>query len=266
MNFKLTTHDGYEIHCTYDTVAHPKGVLVFSHGFVEYSAHYLKLARMVNQNGYNLFRYDLRGHGRTTAPLGDLNDYNDFADDLNQCITWIQNEDASLPLFTMGFSLGGMITTLYGILYPLKSVGQILLGPGLTPRPQFMNIEHDAITVPEFLSMSGTDGDEGIKQLVATKSPYILSTITHTFLSEAFYKAQCFILDSLDHYTSPVLVLHGKEDPMVSYHSSEAFVDAIHSTDKTLHVYDGYYHDLLRLKDSQQFVDVITAWCDKHLL
>src|SRR6185295_2105823 len=43
----------------------------------------------------------------------------------------------------------------------------------------------------------------------------------------------------------PVLILHGTEDKATKPSGSQLFYDRAGSTDKTLKLYEGYYHDLL---------------------
>lgn len=264
MNLKIKTYDGYELYARYDTIENAKGCLVFSHGFVEYSAHFTNLVALCHQHGYNLFRYDLRGHGRSSMPLGDVKHFEDYADDLNRCVMWVRNQDSSMPIFTMGFSLGGMITVLYGIMYPYAIEGQIILGAGLLVQHQFEAIDH-SIDIPTFLKLMGTEGDRGIKQLLAMDSPYILKEASADFLHESLIKAQTFIWGHVSMVQLPILILHGRHDPIIDVKGSEAFFEAIPAADKRLKIYEDQYHDLLRIKEARTVMEDIAAWCDVHL-
>lgn len=265
MDGTLKTYDNYDIYYQYHEVENAKATIVFSHGFVEYSAHYSRLAPMFNAHGYNVFKYDVRGHGRTTAPLGELKHFQDFADDLNVCVTWVQNRDSSLPVYTMGFSLGGMITAVYGIMYPYAIAGQILLGPGLLPQSQFREISESSISIHEFLELMGTSGDAGIKQLVAMDSPYVLKRASRTFIVESLVEAQEFIWEHTSMYKHPVLILHGENDPILPWQGSQKFFEAIGSSDKTLEVLPDKEHDLLRIREATAIVARIASWLDHEI-
>ena len=65
--------------------------------------------------------------------------------------------------------------------------------------------------------------------------------------------------------TLPVLILHGTQDKATKPAGSQHFYDTAGSTDKTLKLYDGGFHDLLNDIDKQQVMADITAWIDAHL-
>src|SRR5436190_16670593 len=49
----------------------------------------------------------------------------------------------------------------------------------------------------------------------------------------------------------PLLILHGTEDKAAKSSGSQFFYDHAGSTDKTLKLYDGHFHDLLGRRQSQ---------------
>lgn len=262
MILKLKTYDEYELYCQYDEAKDARGVFVFSHGFVEYGAHYNGFAKYASSIGYSVFRYDERAHGRTSAPLGDLKAFQDYASDLDVCVSWVK-EHTDLPVFTVGFSLGGMITLLYGLMYPYAVEGQVIMGSLSKPQIQFEKLNGDSITIHEFLDFMGTSGDKGIQQLVAMDSPYVLKNATLSFINEAMIEGPRFIQEHLEMYKYPILVIHGKKDPIVPVRHSEYIYEKIGSDHKKLLIYEDGYHDLLRIKEYKKTVDDIVAWCDE---
>ena len=65
--------------------------------------------------------------------------------------------------------------------------------------------------------------------------------------------------------TLPVLILHGTEDHATRPDGSEQFFNEAGSADKTLKLYDGYYHDLLNDLGREQVMDDIVEWIDARL-
>ncbi|MFX1345034.1 MAG: alpha/beta fold hydrolase [Promethearchaeota archaeon] len=63
---------------------------------------------------FNILRYDLRGHGRTTKPKKRFTIRN-YVDDLYALLNHL---DWTLDLYLVGHSLGGMIALVYGIENP----------------------------------------------------------------------------------------------------------------------------------------------------
>ena len=65
--------------------------------------------------------------------------------------------------------------------------------------------------------------------------------------------------------TLPVLILHGTADKATKPAGSQLFYDTAASTDKTLKLYDGHFHDLLNDLDKEKVMTDITAWIDARL-
>ena len=63
----------------------------------------------------------------------------------------------------------------------------------------------------------------------------------------------------------PLLILHGTADKVTRPDGSQLFYDKAGSSDKTLKLYDGHYHDLLNDIGREAVVADILAWIDKHL-
>jgi acylglycerol lipase len=65
--------------------------------------------------------------------------------------------------------------------------------------------------------------------------------------------------------TLPVLILHGTEDKATRPEGSEQFFNEASSTDKTLKLYEGYYHDLLNDLGRDTVFEDIDAWISERL-
>ncbi len=65
--------------------------------------------------------------------------------------------------------------------------------------------------------------------------------------------------------TLPVLILHGTADKATKPSGSQRFFDMAGSKDKTLKLYEGYFHDLLNDVGKEQVMADIENWIDTHL-
>jgi alpha-beta hydrolase superfamily lysophospholipase len=63
----------------------------------------------------------------------------------------------------------------------------------------------------------------------------------------------------------PLLILHGTADKATRPDGSQQFYDQAGSTNKTLKLYDGHYHDLLNDLGREQVFDDIVGWIDTRL-
>ena len=62
--------------------------------------------------------------------------------------------------------------------------------------------------------------------------------------------------------TLPLLILHGTDDKAAKSSGSQLFYDRAGSTDKTLKLYDGHFHDLLNDLGKETVMTDITSWID----
>ncbi|MCY1056523.1 alpha/beta hydrolase [Nannocystis sp. SCPEA4] len=60
--------------------------------------------------------------------------------------------------------------------------------------------------------------------------------------------------------TLPVLIMHGTEDKVTLPHGSQRFYDNGGSSDKTLKLYEGHFHDLLNDIGKELVLADIVAW------
>jgi alpha-beta hydrolase superfamily lysophospholipase len=65
--------------------------------------------------------------------------------------------------------------------------------------------------------------------------------------------------------TLPVFILHGTVDKATVPSGSQFFYDTVGSTDKTLKMYEGHFHDLLNDIGKEEVMGDMTAWIEKRL-
>ena len=62
-----------------------------------------------------------------------------------------------------------------------------------------------------------------------------------------------------------MLILHGTPDKATKPSGSRRFYDTTGSTDKTLKLYEGHYHDLLNDRDKEVVMADIQQWIDARI-
>lgn len=88
----------------------PTSSLLLVHGLGEHSGRYDAFARVLAAQGVSVFSFDLRGHGRSPGPRGDVDAFPRFLEDLLGMEEEMAREiPVSGPRFLMGHSLGGLI-------------------------------------------------------------------------------------------------------------------------------------------------------------
>lgn len=112
----------------------PKGVVVIAHGIAESLDTHETLANRIYENGYSVYSYDHRGHGRSSSPVkgqcGIANKNGDKVaiEDLKQIIQLAKSENPNVPVYAYGFSWGSYLVR--NVLYDNIIDGAIIMGSG----------------------------------------------------------------------------------------------------------------------------------------
>ena len=83
-------------------------------------------------------------------------------------------------------------------------------------------------------------------------------------LSEVL-KAAARIGENMPKIKVPVFIIHGTDDKATRWQGSQYFYDNVGSTDKTLKLYEGGYHDLLNDIEKETVMADILAWVNERV-
>ena len=95
----------------------------------------------------------------------------------------------------------------------------------------------------------------------------IAKTITLLESTRADHRSRAdeLLKKSFGQFTLPLLILHGTADKVTKPSGSKEFYEKAGSSDKTLKLYEGHFHDLLADVGKQQVMADIQAWIDAHM-
>lgn len=120
--FTSTDGKGTQIYWKKNIVPNAKGNIALIHGLAENQQRYDYIAYRLNLAGYNVYRLDHRGHGRSAEPhnnvhKGLIDNFNFVIDDMKQLVDMIHNEQSG-KVYMMGHSMGAMAAQMYSVVYP----------------------------------------------------------------------------------------------------------------------------------------------------
>jgi len=110
-----------------------KGVIQIAHGMAEYGARYERAALRLTEAGFIVYASDHRGHGQTAKGVDKLgylegDCFNLMVEDMYRLLKIIKNENANLPIFLLGHSMGSFLTQRFICLYGRELNGALLSG------------------------------------------------------------------------------------------------------------------------------------------
>ncbi len=103
--------------------------VIFVHDLGENVELYAAAASLFVRNGFNVFGFDLRGHGRSMALTGDVLRFQDLVNDLLQVVAWIRHKSQRRMPFLVGQGVGALILMHFQKSYPQYAQRCMLLAP-----------------------------------------------------------------------------------------------------------------------------------------
>ena len=135
----FTAQGGAKLHYEYFLARDPEGTVVFVHGLSEFTKKYYEFAHYFLSQGYNVFLYDQRGHGKSHRDVSrpeliHINSFHQLAEDLNTYIETVVKPAAGTPLYLYAHSMGGAVGLLYLAKYGKTIQKAVVTSPLMMPR------------------------------------------------------------------------------------------------------------------------------------
>ena len=246
----------------------PSAVLVIVHGFNAHSGRYAWAAEQLAAGGLAVLALDLPGRGRSDGERFYVEKFDHYVDEVTTLVTMARTQDPGRPVFLLGHSAGGVVSCLYSLDHQAEIAGLICESfAHELPAPDFAlavlkGLSHLAPHA-HVLKLKNEDFSRD-PQAVASmnEDPLIANEVQPTQTIAAMVRADERLKDELARITLPLLILHGTVDKAAKPSGSQHFYEKAGSTDKTLKLYEGHFHDLLSdigretvLADIQQWID-----------
>ena len=253
-------------------VENPKATIVIVHGLGEHSGRYESLVKTLNQSGYAAASVDLPGHGKSAGKRGHIDDFIDYHAAILALTLDLHRQQPDTPVFILGHSLGGLIVShmmhdhqeLYeGILLS----GASIQSPQQPPDWQIGITGLIAKIAPNLgminLDINGLCRDQTVIEQYLQDPLVNRSKLTARFITEMF-KAMQTTVDKASEIFKPILIMHGGDDIITDPAGSQMLFDKVSATDKTLKIYNGFYHEIFNEPEAAQVFADVVGWLDKH--
>jgi len=218
--------------------------------------------------GFSVWACDLRGHGKSGGKRGHVDSFDDYAADVDQLIRIAKDHYPGIKVFLMGHSLGGLIASYFTEKHPSELDGLIASAPSLkekmkvSPVKTFLGRTLSSI-VPTFTTTTGLDPNllshdqEVVRRYV--EDPLVHKVATARWFTE-YRRAQSETMQGADKITQPCLIIQSGADGIVDPSATNEFFKRIKSSDKTLKVYEGFYHESLNEVGKESVLGDIDTW------
>lgn len=297
---QLKLSDGNILHYVVITPTVVTATIVVVNGRTESYLKYQELAYQLTQQGYQVLMFDHRGQGLSSRLTdnphkGHVDDFQHYIDDMHQLVSRVvladkEQVDKKLPLYLLGHSMGGAISTLYLQQHPDVFQKAALSAPMHGINGKLAYDEWDACRLASTVTLFSTEGYAGFadkpyvagsfdgNELTGSKQRYQwmqtlyqdnpqlqLGGATWGWLDQA-----CAVLPQMQQQAKtikiPVLVMQAELDTIVSAHAQQEFCTLLAENSNSgcvggLQVIKGAKHELLFEQDEirQQVLDKVLA-------
>lgn len=232
---------------------------------------YLWVGERLRAAGFAVYALDLRGRGKSDGERFYVDDLADYVSDVAMLIELAKTREPGVPVYLLGHSAGGVVSCLYTLDNQDKIAGLICEDFAFqVPAPDIAiaavkGISHLAPHA-HALTLHNEDFSRD-PNVVKSKNddPLIAHEVQPAATIAALARADERLKREFPLIKLPVLILHGTADKVTKLSGSQAFYDDAGSADKTLKLYEGYYHDLLNDVGKEEVMSDILGWIDKRL-
>lgn len=224
---------------------------------------FFNLAESLNSRGINVYAFDRRGSGinkescKSFCPRYILSDVKTFLD-------LVKQDHPDSKIFLVGLCLGGKIAVSFASLYQNYVDGLVLVSPSLKSKLKFSPFEilsilfrpNSTLKIPIEDRMF-TSNEKYLKHIKV--DPMRLHYIPAQHLLE-IAKMDRFVKAALRNLRLPVLLMLAGIDEIIDTGSIKKWYEKLPSQDKTIKIYEDFYHLLTFEEKADGVMDEISGW------
>ena len=250
----------------------PKAVILLVHGMGEHCQRYDPLARALNKSAYVVCSMDLPHHGRSEGKKGHIDSFEYFQQAVLGLYQRIKKEYPTCPIYILGHSMGGLITSRFLLDHQDKFSGVILSGAAIEfaarpPRWQVIIITLISKIMPKAALIP-------IESQLVSRDKSVVDAydndplINHNKLSAKLLVEFITTMDTVKQGAKainlPILIMHGDDDRIISSEGSQWLYDTVASNDKTLKRYNGLYHEIFNEPEAKDVYQEVIDWLEQR--
>ena len=249
----------------------PRAVMILVHGFNAHSGYMVWPGEQFSANGFATYALDLRGRGNSEGERFYVEELSDYLGDVDKLVEIARAEHPGLPVYVLGHSAGGVISSNYVFEHQDKISGLICesfaFDVGL-PHLVKLALEGVGYLLPHVhvFSLNNADFSRDPAHVERMNTdPLIAKESQPAETARVLLLAADTLKERMPDFKVPVFIIHGTDDKATRPAGSQYFYDHAGSSDKTLKLYEGHFHDLLADTDKEVVMSDILAWLDARI-
>ncbi|MBT8358166.1 MAG: lysophospholipase [Deltaproteobacteria bacterium] len=251
----------------------PEAIFLVVHGLAEHSGRYMNVVNFLVSSGYAVYGIDHIGHGKSDGKKGYAKRFEDYTTTLKKYFDMVREWRPEKPLFLIGHSMGGLISAAYLLKYQDELSGAVLSGPGIKVPD---DISQAIIFVGNILSIIMPKAGlvqldaEGVSRDPAVVEAYGRDPLVYTGkitarLGAELLKAMKRVTEQAPKIRLPIMIVQGSDDKLVDPSGAQLLYDLVSSKDKTIKIYNGFYHEVFNEPEHELVLNDVKIWIEAHL-
>jgi alpha-beta hydrolase superfamily lysophospholipase len=249
----------------------PRGAVAIVPGFNAHGGHYQWVADQLVAAGLSTYALDLRGRGKSDGERYYVDKFQDYVDDVAVFVRHVKAHEPGSPVFLLGHSAGGVVACVYALDHQTELAGLICESFAYqVPAPDFVlavlkGISHIAPHAHVLRLKNEDFSRDPARVEMMNHDPLIAHEVQPTKTVAEMVRADERLKKELARITLPILIVHGTADRAAKPSGSKRFYELAGSRDKTLKLYDGYFHDPLADLGKEIVMAEVVRWIDVRL-
>ncbi len=250
-----------------------QAVLFIVHGLGEHSGRYMNVVNHFVPLGYAVYGLDHLGHGKSEGGREEVQRFEDYTDPLTTYYNMVKGWQAGKPIFILGHSLGGLITTFYLLDNQEKFKGAIISAPAIKISE---NISSMTITMSKILSkVAPKAGVLALDASMISRDPEVVKVYnsdplvfhgkTPARLASEMLKSMLRVKAEVSKISLPFITVQGSQDKLVDPGGAQMLYEGASSRDKTIKIYEGFYHEVFNEPEREVVLKDVETWLTARL-
>lgn len=251
-----------------------KAAIVIVHGYAEHSTRYNHIAEYLVRSGYAVYAFDLRGHGKSGGSRVFISSFNKYLSDLDRFLAHLNKQEPDKPIFLLGHSMGGTIVSLFAITRGPGVNGIILTSPFLKIPDNISPVLLSIVPIISYI-FPRLPIVEKLDSALMSRDPRVAASYDNDPLiwhgkmlarvAHQINQAVKEVEAGMQEISLPLFILHGTSDSVASPQGSKDLYARAKARDKTLKLYEGFYHEILNESENDEVLRDLTAWLNAHV-
>lgn len=252
----------------------PRASVLLLHGLAEHHGRYTTLIDALNADGYDVYAYDQRGHGRAPGKRA-VADVGGLIKDHLRARELVRGQSRTDDLFLFGHSMGGLVTAASALINAKDVTGVVLSGPAFAP---YSHVDVETIEKLQKLATVFPGAPVGLLDAShVSRVPEVVEDYENdplnyhgpvpalTGMTMMVQGAET--LKRAGQWTLPLLIFHGSDDMLANVDASWQFVAMATAAGARAEMVEvpGAYHEVFNEPEAGMLTETMIAWMDQQV-